>query len=70
MIGDRVIEIGPGSCIRVAPSGIRCWRNTGNEPLQFLCIQAPAAGMSRQYNEDGVGAGRPHWNRRAKEDRS
>ena len=64
MVGDAIFAVGPGSCVRVVPQGIRCWRNTGDEPLHFLCIQAPAGGLATQATQDGIGAGRPHWNRR------
>lgn len=68
MVGESVFNVGPGSCVRVDPAGVRCWRSTGNEPLHFLCIQSPAGGLSSQFLEDGVGAGRPHWNRPTQEE--
>lgn len=64
MVDEVVIAIGPGSCVRVAPPASRCWRNTGPEPLQFICVQAPEEGMQGAGGrDDGQFSGRPHWQR-------
>ena len=42
-VDDERFEVGPGSCVRVAPEGARVWRNSGDEPLTYVVIQAHAA---------------------------
>lgn len=64
MVDEVVFDVGPGSCVRVAAPASRCWRNTGLDPLQFICVQAPEGGMQGAGGrEDGVFSGRPHWQR-------
>jgi mannose-6-phosphate isomerase-like protein (cupin superfamily) len=41
-VDDERFQVGPGSCVRVAPAGARVWRNTGDEPLSYVVIQAHA----------------------------
>lgn len=40
----RSVPVGPGSCVRCAPEVRRSLRSVGDEPLRFLCVQAPAGG--------------------------
>lgn len=35
---DRVHPIRAGDCIYVAPDEVHQFRNTGNQPLEFLCL--------------------------------
>lgn len=53
-VDERSVIVGPGSVVRVAPEGKRCWRNTGKEPLNYLVIQARAGSMAGATIEDGV----------------
>lgn len=53
-IDGEVFAIGEGSVVRVAPSGKRCVRNTGNEPLVMICIQYKADSFSADDAKDGV----------------
>jgi mannose-6-phosphate isomerase-like protein (cupin superfamily) len=56
--GER-FEVGPGSCVRVAPEGKRSWRNSSSEPLLALVIQAKAGSLAGQAIEDGVVCSEP-----------
>ena len=38
----EVRPVRAGTCVRCAPAVGRAWRNTGREPLVFVCVQAPA----------------------------
>lgn len=53
-VDERIVPVGPGSVVRVAPEGQRCWRNTGKEPLNYLVIQARAGSMDGATIADGV----------------
>jgi len=55
-------EVRPGSAVRVAPQGKRCWRNVGAEPLTYLVIQAKADTVTAQAIADGeVCEEKPAW---------
>ncbi len=41
-IGNEVREVRPGDAIAILPGQRHCIRNTGPEPLRFLCCCAPA----------------------------
>ncbi len=62
-IDDQIFPISEGTIVRVAPKGARCWRNTSEEPLYYIVIQAPAAGYG---NDDTIDDGKlvrklVHW---------
>lgn len=42
------IEVEAGSIVRVEPQVSRCTKNTGTEPLVYICVQAKA-GSLEQY---------------------
>jgi mannose-6-phosphate isomerase-like protein (cupin superfamily) len=52
-IDDECLPIKEGSMIRVAPNGIRTWRNTGKDDLYYMVIQAQAGSMAIETVEDG-----------------
>ena len=58
-VDDRVIDVGEGTVIRVAPDGERSWRNHSAEPLYYICIQAAAGTVRGDATSDGVGVKRP-----------
>jgi len=58
-VDGRVFEIGEGTVIRVAPQGVRAWRNNSSEALYLIVIQARAGGFSGENISDGKGAGAP-----------
>ncbi len=54
-IDSEVIDIHEGTVIRVAPDGVRIWRNNSSKDLYFIVIQARAGGMSKENISDGIG---------------
>lgn len=60
-VDGEVFPIGAGSVVRIAPAGVRGFRNTGATPLNFICIQARADSGVQAGAVDGVGDGAPIW---------
>jgi len=56
-IDGEVIDVKEGTVIRVAPDGIRAWRNNSSEELYFIVIQAKADSLSGENISDGKGTG-------------
>ncbi len=56
-VDDEVIPVREGTVIRVAPEGVRCWRNNSTEPLYYIVIQAPEGGypVADTTIKDGMG---------------
>jgi mannose-6-phosphate isomerase-like protein (cupin superfamily) len=54
-VDDRVTEIREGSVVRVAPAGVRCFRNTSDEPMHYIVIQAKQGSLEQWTAGDGVG---------------
>lgn len=54
LIDGNVIDVQEGSVIRVAPDGVRTWRNHSQEDLVYIVIQAKAGSLSANQIEDGV----------------
>ncbi len=59
LLDDRVITVGPGTSVRVAPSVYRCWRNTGSDALTYLVIQAREGSLEQATAADGILAREP-----------
>ncbi|NVO00848.1 MAG: cupin domain-containing protein [Geobacteraceae bacterium] len=61
--GQR-IPVSEGTVVRVAPHGVRCWRNNSDQPLYYIVIQAPFGGFTGDGSiNDGVGVEkRVEWN--------
>ncbi|MEM1442961.1 MAG: cupin domain-containing protein, partial [Verrucomicrobiota bacterium] len=58
-----VIPINDGTCIRCNPTVERSWRNTGETPMRFLCLQGKAGSfLTGGTVRDGeIVAGKPQW---------
>lgn len=54
MVDDAVIDVQEGSVIRVAPDGVRTWRNHSEEDLYYIVVQAKAGTLEAVDVEDGV----------------
>jgi mannose-6-phosphate isomerase-like protein (cupin superfamily) len=54
MVDGALIDVREGSVIRVAPDGLRTWRNHSQEDLYYIVIQAKAASMNVTEIEDGI----------------
>jgi uncharacterized cupin superfamily protein len=59
LLDGKVVSVGPGSAVRVAPPIFRCWRNTGGEPLTCIVVQAKAGSLEQATAADGVIAPEP-----------
>lgn len=53
-VDDWTMSVGPGSVVRVAPEGRRCWRNIDKQPLNYLVIQARNGSMPGGTIDDGL----------------
>jgi uncharacterized cupin superfamily protein len=61
-VDGRILPVAAGTALRVAPAGMRGWRNTGTVPLTFLCIQAKAGSLDHATGGDGIlGEQPPAW---------
>ena len=61
-IDGEVVDVREGTAIRVAPDGVRIWRNNSSEDLYFAVIQAKAKSLSGEDISDGIGVGnRIEW---------
>ncbi len=58
-VDGQVLPVRAGSALRVAPTGMRCWRATGTEPLTFLVIQAKAGSLEQATAKDGIKGDQP-----------
>jgi mannose-6-phosphate isomerase-like protein (cupin superfamily) len=52
-IDGEIIALHPGSVVCIKPDGERCWRNTGDEPMHYLVIQAVVDSLENTTIEDG-----------------
>ncbi len=53
-IDGQVIDVKEGTAIRVAPAGVRAWRNNSDQDLYYVVIQAKANSLPKGTIEDGV----------------
>ncbi|HJW57712.1 MAG TPA: cupin domain-containing protein [Burkholderiaceae bacterium] len=53
-VDDQVIDVREGTVIRVAPDGVRTWRNHSQEDLYYIVIQAMAGSMEATAIDDGM----------------
>ena len=56
-IDGEVVDVREGTTVRVAPEGVRTWRNNSSEDLYFVVIQAKAKSLSGEDISDGIGVG-------------
>lgn len=52
-VDGEVFPVSEGSFIRVAPEGVRAFRNTADAEMVMICIQYQAKPIS-SFMEDGV----------------
>lgn len=59
-VDDQVFPVSEGTAVRVAPEGVRCWRNLSMEPLYYIVVQAPAGGYGNGNTiDDGKAVRKP-----------
>jgi mannose-6-phosphate isomerase-like protein (cupin superfamily) len=61
-VDGEVIDVSEGTVIKVAPRGIRLWRNNSRETLYYIVVQAKADSLPDGDISDGKGfARKPEW---------
>jgi mannose-6-phosphate isomerase-like protein (cupin superfamily) len=61
-IDGDVLDVEEGTAVRVAPDGVRAWRNTSSEDLFYIVIQAREGSLTAWTLSDGVGVpGKAEW---------
>lgn len=58
-IDGEVIDVSEGTVIRVAPEGVRTWRNNSSEDLYCIVVQAKAGSLGGEDISDGVAVSQP-----------
>ena len=53
-IDGEIIDVTEGTAIRVAPKGVRVWRNNASEDLYYIVIQAKSNSLAGSSIADGV----------------
>jgi mannose-6-phosphate isomerase-like protein (cupin superfamily) len=62
LVDGEVIDVSEGSVLRIAPNGVRAWRNNSDAPMYFLCIQYRADSSIEGKALDGRHVeGTPTW---------
>lgn len=62
LLDGDVAEVSAGSAVRVAPPVMRTWRNTGEDPLVCICIQAREGSLQQSTSTDGfMSEAAPRW---------
>jgi mannose-6-phosphate isomerase-like protein (cupin superfamily) len=62
LVDGEVIDASEGSVLRIAPKGVRAWRNNSDAPMYFLCIQYRADSAVEGGTIDGRHVeGTPNW---------
>lgn len=54
-VDGQVMPISAGTAVRVSPDGVRACRNTSDEVMQYLVIQAKAGSLEQWTGTDGIG---------------
>ncbi|HMY54051.1 MAG TPA: cupin domain-containing protein [Candidatus Obscuribacter sp.] len=53
-VDDDIVPVSEGSCVRLAPAALRCLRNSGQEELYFIVIQAREGSLGQYTFDDGI----------------
>ncbi len=62
LVDGECIDVEEGSILRLNPTAARAWRNNGDAPLYFLCLQYRADSVIRGGTLDGQKVeGQPAW---------
>ena len=54
-VDGQVFDVREGSAVRVSPEGVRCLRNTSDENMVYVVIQAKAGSLEQWTGTDGIG---------------
>lgn len=58
-IDGQCIDVEEGSVLRMSPPAARAFRNTGDSPLYFICVQYPADTVVSGGTSDGQSVDQP-----------
>ncbi|MFB4164489.1 cupin domain-containing protein [Alteribacillus sp. JSM 102045] len=58
-VDEDVFDIEEGSVVRVAPTGVRIFRNNSDENLYFICVQAKENSLQHNNISDGIVVEKP-----------
>ena len=53
VVDSEVIKIKPGTVVKVKPSGVRGYKNTGDDELHYICVQVEADSLTKCNSDDG-----------------
>lgn len=53
-VDGEVIEVQEGTIVRIAPNGLRTWRNNSKEPLLYIIVQMRENSLNQYGLGDGV----------------
>jgi uncharacterized cupin superfamily protein len=53
-IDDQELDVEEGTVVRIAPEGVRTWRNNSDHDLYYLVIQAKENSLDRDTFDDGI----------------
>jgi len=53
-IDHEIVDVTEGSIVRIAPAGLRTWRNNSSEPLVYIVIQVRENSLRQHTFEDGI----------------
>jgi mannose-6-phosphate isomerase-like protein (cupin superfamily) len=54
LIDGEVVDVEEGTAVRISPDGARSWRNTSDEDLFYVVIQAKAGSLCAWTRSDGI----------------
>lgn len=54
-VDEQIMAISEGTAVRVAPDGVRSCRNTSDEAMFYIVIQAKAGSLEQWTGTDGIG---------------
>jgi mannose-6-phosphate isomerase-like protein (cupin superfamily) len=58
-VDGKTLDVREGTVIRVAPEGVRSWRNNSTGPLTYICIQAAHGTVKGDATSDGAPVHQP-----------
>jgi mannose-6-phosphate isomerase-like protein (cupin superfamily) len=62
LVDGQVIDVAEGSVLKIAPDGVRAWRNNSDVPIYFVCLQYRADSVVEGKALDGRHVeGTPDW---------
>lgn len=60
-VDDQLYPVEEGSALRIAPEGIRSWRNLSDEPMIYIVIQAKQGSLTQKGIVDGELIAEARW---------